>query len=128
MKSHIDAHRLGSEEGVTLLEVVMAIVILLLVLIPISYVLTDSISQSANARQRTSALGLAEQTIETLNNQGPPVVNGVPSVGVWSSPVTQTLTNGTYHISDAFYWASINGVDNLCTPRRFHRRSTCRSR
>ena len=99
----------------SLLEVVMAIVILLMILVPISYVLTNSITQSANARQRTTALGLAEQTIETLNNQGPPVVNGVPAVGVWSTPATQTLTNGTYHVSDAFYWASINGVDNLCT-------------
>jgi len=95
----------------------VAIVALLIVLVPTSYVLMNATTQSGQARQKTTALDIAEQWIETLNNEGPPLISGtqLPNVGNAISEGTQTTSNGTYSISATFEWASINGTVNLCT-------------
>ena len=109
-------HRRGGDEGFSLLEVVIAIFLLLLVLVPVSYILTNTITQSANAREKTTALGIAEQWVETLNNQGPPAnAQGLPNVGNAIAEGTQTASNVPYTVSAVFNWATVNGVLDLCT-------------
>jgi hypothetical protein len=97
--------------------VVVAIVALLTVLVPTSYVLMNATTQSGQARQKTTALDIAEQWIETLNNQGPPLISGtqLPNVGNAISEGSQTTSNGTYSVSAIFEWATINGTVDLCS-------------
>ena len=110
------SRRRGDDQGFSLLEVVIAIFLLLLVLVPVSYILANTITQSANAREKTTALGIAEQWVETLNNQGPPAnAQGLPNVGNAISEGTQTASNVPYKVSAVFNWATVNGVLDLCT-------------
>ena len=94
----------------------MAFLILLLVLVPVSYLLTNVLRDSGNSRTKIAALSVAEKWLETLNNSGPVYVDTVPVVG---KPIvegtTQTPKNSTikyttdsgikYYATGTFTWA-----------------------
>jgi len=108
-------HRHRGEAGVGLIEVVIAISIMLLVLVPISYLLVNVISQTGDAVQKTAALSIAEQWIETLNSSGaPPNGNGTPNVDTSISEGTQYEGNIPYAVSAYFQWADLS--PGLTTP------------
>lgn len=52
----------------TIIELVIAFAILMMVLVPIAMLLGNVIGQAASSRQRLTALSLAEQYLEKLNN------------------------------------------------------------
>ncbi len=60
------------DEGVSLIEVVVAFTILLITVLPLTYLLTSAVSSAANARQRTAALQLADSWLEVLSNSSLP--------------------------------------------------------
>ena len=61
----------------TLIEVLIASIILLLTMLPMGILLTSVSSDAADARQRQSALQLADSWVEILSNsQPPPGLNG----------------------------------------------------
>ncbi len=107
----------------TLLELVVAIVVLMIVLVPISLLLTNVVAQSATARQKLTALSLAEQCIEKLSSTGPTLSQGVPETGVsilenshcfGTSPVTESTS--TYDVHAQFTWETAQGSHpDLCT-------------
>ncbi len=85
-------------------------VVLLTVLIPTAYLFTNVLGQSATARQRITALSLAEQIIENLNNSGPPTdSNNEPEVGTTLSEGTKTLSGIPYTASAIFRWTDASG-------------------
>ncbi|MGP8059142.1 MAG: hypothetical protein ACLP9C_05865 [Acidimicrobiales bacterium] len=105
-----------------LIEVVIAITIMLLVLVPVCYLLVNVISDTGGAVQKTAALSIAEQWIETLNSQGaPPVdppVNNTPEVNTNIPEGTQSEGNITYTVSAYFQWADLSPgltTPDLCT-------------
>lgn len=108
------------EAGFTLVEVIIAFVILMIVLVPVASVLANSIGQAASARERLTALSLAEQYIEKYSNSLPPTT---PSHGdrietnatVPGTPPRQTLSGVTYSVESRFRWASDQGSPDLCT-------------
>ena len=109
-------------QGVGLIEVVIAITIMLLVLVPVCYLLVNVISDTGGAVQKTAALSIAEQWIETLNSQGaPPVdppVNNTPEVNTNIPEGTQSEGNITYTVSAYFQWADLSPgltTPDLCT-------------
>jgi hypothetical protein len=115
-------HPIGSprprdDEGFGLLECIVAMVALLVVLIPTSYVFTNVLSQAASARQRITALSVAEQWIETLNNQGPPSdTNNQPEVGTAISEPSSVLSGITYKVSAEFNWTdATGGTPDFCS-------------
>ena len=61
------------DEGVTLIEVVVSFVILMIALIPLSYLFTTSVIQAGQSTNQQTALSIAEQWTETLSNVTPPV-------------------------------------------------------
>jgi len=125
----VTLQRRRGEDGVSVVEVVLAFAILLLVLVPVSYVLMNAISQSGGAVQKTAALSIAEQYIECFNNNGPPVnANNLPNVGqpiqllsnspsaCLAGPGYVTTEGGVgYKASATFNWTN-NGSGNpdLC--------------
>jgi len=93
----------------------MAVAMVMVVLVGVGSLLMTVTSQAGNAIQKTAALSLAEQTIETLNNQGPPSnALGGPQVGTTISEGSQVEGNITYTTSAVFNWASVNGTPDLC--------------
>ncbi|HUA94413.1 MAG TPA: hypothetical protein VMB82_02675, partial [Acidimicrobiales bacterium] len=105
------------EEGFGLIDCIVAMVVLLAVLVPTGYLFTNVLSQSASARQRLTALSVAEQWIETLNNQGPPSdVNNQPEVGTALSEPSSVLSGITYHVSALFNWTdATGGTPDFCS-------------
>jgi hypothetical protein len=92
-------------------------VALLVVLIPTGYVFTNVLSQAASARQRITALSVAEQWIETLNTQGPPAdTNNQPEVGTAISEPNSVLSGISYKVSAKFNWTdATGGAPDFCS-------------
>lgn len=107
----------------TLIELVIAFAILMVILVPIALLLTNVIGQASTARQKLTALSLAERCLEKLNNTGPTLTQGVPETGVpilenshcfSVSPVVETTIS--YNVHAEFTWETAQGSHpNLCT-------------
>jgi Tfp pilus assembly protein PilV len=98
------------DEGFAMLDCIVAMVVLLAVLLPTAYLFTNVISQAASARQRLTALSVAEQWIEKLNTQGPPAdTNSQPEVGTAISETSSVLSGITYKVSALFNWTDATG-------------------
>ena len=72
------ATRRGGDDGVTLIEVLVAGVVLLIVMIPMGILLTNVSQAAAQARQHQAAQQLADSWIQVLSNSGlgPPISGG----------------------------------------------------
>ncbi len=109
-------HCRRDDQGISLIEVVLSITILLLVLVPVSYVLNSVLLDAGSAVSQTAALSVAEGAIENLNNSGPPSnADGTPQVGVNLNEGTKTESSVVYSITARFDWADIPANANLCT-------------
>ena len=113
------AARLGtrSEEGMGLLEVVIAISLLLLIIVPMSYLFTNVLGQAAAARQEVTAIRLADSYLEYWNYTGPPNdTNNQPEVGVTVGQKQVTVSSVAYNESARFSWSPAgSGTPDLCT-------------
>lgn len=100
-----------------MVDCIIAMVVLIVVLVPTSYLFTNVLANAAQARQRLTALSVAEQWIETLNNQGPPSdANGQPEVGTTLSEGTTVLSGITYSVSATFKWTdATGGTPDFCS-------------
>ncbi len=96
--------RRRSDEGISLVEVLVASVILLVTMIPIGYLLTSATSAATQARQTQAAQQLADAWIQILSNSNVPTVPG--------SNGATPLLNGTTTL-DAAYATSINAQPPL---------------
>ncbi len=61
------------DDGLTLIEVLVAFVVLMVALIPLSYLFTTSVVEAGQANNQLTALSIAERWVETLANTSPPV-------------------------------------------------------
>jgi hypothetical protein len=111
-----------------LVEVMMSFAVLLVVLVPISYLLQNVLGQTSTSRNKIQALSLAEKWIEKLNSTGPPAAptpNKLPTVGNLIYEGTTTAPTGVvkytvsgtfrYYTTAKFTWAAETGNPNLCT-------------
>ena len=65
------------DAGMTLVEVVVAFAVLLLVLLPITYLLASTVDQAASTKNQLSGLDIAEKWVEILGSaQDPPPKDG----------------------------------------------------
>jgi Tfp pilus assembly protein PilX len=109
--------RRRGEAGLSLLEVVISIVVLLLVLVPISYVLGDALKSAGNAIHDTTALSVAEGALESLNKQIPPDNSaGVPNVNNVIPEPSQNVSGILYTVTAVYSWTTSGGNQpDLCT-------------
>ncbi len=63
------------DDGVSLIEVIVAFIVLLVALIPLAYLYTTAVTQAGQAKNQITALSLAEKWSEILSNVTPPVNN-----------------------------------------------------
>ena len=82
--------RYRGEDGVTLIEVVVAFVLLLIFMLPAGVLITQVSNQAALARQHQAAVQLADAWIEILSNGNgtPPLNNGSVITNVPAPPTT----------------------------------------
>ena len=113
--------RYSQEAGLTLVEVMVAFVVLLIVMIPFSYTLIAQVQSSVISKQRLTAIGLAETWVETLSNTTPPSNSlGGPAVGVFAPPVISgspaqvTVAGSTYSSDVEYSWAAAGPAPDLC--------------
>ncbi len=104
--------------------------VLLITVLPLTYLLTSVMSSAADSRQRTSALQLADSWLEILSNTQPPVSNGIVITNTPTDPSTftnitaantqiptSTLAGTTYAVSADYVPQSVNnqGGSDLCS-------------
>ena len=75
-----------TDDGVSLIEVLVAFVILMVALVPLSYLFTTSLIQAGQAKNQQTALSIAEGWAEVLSNTTPPV-NPVSTAVIVDTPV-----------------------------------------
>lgn len=101
------------EAGVGLVDVLVAITVLMVVMVPAAYLIDSTVQQTASAREQVSATELAEQELETLNNDpltllesslDHTVVQSTPSVGGQAYTVSTYLT-----------WQGVGSEPDLCS-------------
>ncbi|MBV8463212.1 MAG: type II secretion system protein, partial [Acidimicrobiales bacterium] len=69
-----------NQEGMTLVEVVVAFTVLMIALVPLSYLFTNAVIQAGQSTNQQAALSIAEHWAETLSNTTPPVTASTGAV------------------------------------------------
>ncbi|HXQ18151.1 MAG TPA: hypothetical protein VN781_00830 [Acidimicrobiales bacterium] len=100
-----------------MLEVVISISLLLIIIVPLSYLFTNVIGQAAAARQEVTAIRLADSLLEQLNYTGPPNdSNGQPEVGTSLAEGSPKVSGVVYTETALFSWSPAgSGTPDLCT-------------
>ena len=80
--------RYRGEDGVTIVEVLVAFVLLMMMMLPVGVLFTSVTSQAALARQHQAALQLADTWVEVLSDptSSPPVTGGAVITNVPAAP------------------------------------------
>jgi Tfp pilus assembly protein PilV len=118
------------DEGVTLVEVLVAFVLLLITVLPLTFLLTSAVSSAADSRQKEAALQLADSWVEILSNSSLPttsegaVITNSPQdpstfPGISSSTTSipkSTLAGTTFAVTANFTTQSVDneGQSDLC--------------
>jgi len=111
------------EKGASILEVLVAFMILLIIMVPVATVLANVLSQAGDARHKIAALSVAEKWLESLNDTGPHYNHTVPTVdvpikvGTSCTGTCTTVTGMKYRAVGSFSWATpTNGAHpDICT-------------
>ncbi len=121
-----------SDDGISLIEVLVAFIILMITMVPMSYLLTASVQASTMTRQREAALQLADSWMEILSNTSVPLnpATGLPDTNVWLTSQTTpalsdpagtqdpqpTLAGTTYSVEAYYSFQSVNNPDGQSNP------------
>ncbi len=101
------------DDGFGMIEVMVAMIILLVVTIPMAYLMTSVTQQSATARSRITAVGIAEHWLEYYNNLA--LDNGsFPNPGGVVNTTTSTINSTTYTATISMQWGQTGVNGNLC--------------
>ncbi len=83
-----------SDEGFTLIEVIIAMLILMMVMMSMTTVLINSMSETAYARQRSDATNLANETVEEIRSlQWNTLETGMSTSDILASGDTNIVAN-----------------------------------
>lgn len=114
----------GNEDGMSIVGVVIASLIIMLALIPAAALLESTMAVSADNQHRVAAANLATQQMETIRNQiaTQGFVNWVTSNGLTGSatsaalaPVTQTVGTIPYTVATNISWSPGNFQSGGCS-------------
>ena len=101
------------EAGFGLIEVMVAIVILLVVLVPATYLMDSAVQQSASARERVAATEAAEQALEQLGNDSLTTLEG--ELDTPFSLGTDTVAGVNYKVTGFLTWQGVGSAPDLCS-------------
>jgi len=118
--------RYRGEDGVTIVEVLVAFVLLMMMMLPVGVLFTSVTSQAALARQHQAALQLADTWVEVLSDptSSPPVSGGAvitnvpapPKAPPGVAPPVSTLAGTDFTVTANYTLALVNNVgqSDLC--------------
>jgi Tfp pilus assembly protein PilV len=99
---------------VTLIEVIVAFVVLMIALIPLSYLFTTSIVQAGQAKNQQTALSIAERWTEILANVTPPVdANHAVITDTSSSPAGPAPSSSAGTVASASNNKALNAIASI---------------
>jgi Tfp pilus assembly protein PilV len=82
-----------TDQGVSLIEVMVAFAILMIAMIPLSYLFESSVIQAGQSTNQQTGLSVADQWMETLGNENPPTnALGEVTVNHQSAPTAQAAS------------------------------------
>ncbi|MHB8431413.1 MAG: LamG-like jellyroll fold domain-containing protein [Acidimicrobiales bacterium] len=129
-RRRFERHRAPSSAGFGLIEVVIALALLMLIVLPMSYLLGTVLQQTGNARASVAAGLLAEQQLEEAHSilssaMTAPGTTSVCTPTGGTGPVLpctipqpgKTVQGFNYHINLYFDWY-ISGSTDVCTSGR----------
>jgi prepilin-type N-terminal cleavage/methylation domain-containing protein len=108
-----DRHPGSEDRGFALIEVMIAIALLLVVLVPSTQLIETTVQQSINTRDRVTALEMAEQGLEQISNDGITTLEGVLNTNF---PVNSiTIAGVAYTVTGYLTWLGVGNNPDLCT-------------
>jgi prepilin-type N-terminal cleavage/methylation domain-containing protein len=94
-KGNCSLNKQQNEKGFSLVEVIIAMVIMMIVLLGVYTTFTYAVSYNAGNKSRSEALAILQQEVEQLRSKKfTPQITDTDLVGGTKSPKTVTLTNG----------------------------------
>ena len=94
-KGNYSLHKQQNENGFSLVEVIIAMVILMIVLLGVYTTFTYAVSYNAGNKSRSEALAVLQQEVEQLRSKKfTPQITDTDLLGGTKSPKIVTLTNG----------------------------------
>jgi Tfp pilus assembly protein PilV len=104
-----------TDSGVTLIEVVVAFAVLMIALVPLSYLFTTSLIQAGQATNQQTALSVAEKWAEVLSNVTPPVnpATGAVVTDTNSAPAGPAPSSSSGTIASASNNKAFNSVSSV---------------
>ncbi len=104
----------------------MAFVVLMITVVPLTYVLSSALAGAANARQREAALQLADSWVEILSNSTPPTASDgsiltntpqTPTAPAGAITPSSTYAGTTFAVTANYSFQTVNqqGQSDLCT-------------
>lgn len=107
-----DGHR--DDRGFGLIEVIVALSVLMIAIVPLELLITTVTKQAAQVREKVTATGVAEQWLEHYNNL--PLGSFPANMPATVTEPTSTLGGITYQPTVQLQWAEAGLSGNLCTP------------
>ena len=101
------------EAGVGLVDVMVAITVLLVVMVPAAYLIDTTVQQTASAREQVTATELAEQELESLNNDSLTQLESSLDTTVLQSKTT--VAGQLYRVSTYLTWQGVGSQPDLCS-------------
>jgi type II secretory pathway pseudopilin PulG len=96
-----------------LVEAMVAIVILLVVLVPATYLMDSAVQQSAQAREKVAATELAEQALEQLGNSSLSTLEGELDTSFFIA--NTTVAGVKYKTTGFLTWQGAGSAPDLCS-------------
>lgn len=104
-----------ADDGITLVEIVVAFSVLMITMVPVGYLLDSSVAGANNARQKEAALQLADSWLEILTNSSPPTQgNGEVITSGCTAPIappgaiTPHSSTGNYSVCADYQLETVN--------------------
>jgi Tfp pilus assembly protein PilV len=113
VRKRIAGRMARGEAGVGLIEAMVAIVILLVVLVPATYLMDSAVQQSASARERVAATEVAEQALEQLGNDSLTTLEG--ELDTSYSLGSDIVAGVTYNVTGFLTWQGVGSAPDLCS-------------
>lgn len=102
------------EDGFTLVEVIVALTIIAVVLVPCTLLMLDQLKQSANLRDRVVAANLVDQAIHSAEAESYTTLVAASPPSQAGQTVTETVGNRTYSVTTSTYWQPESTTAGAC--------------
>ena len=102
------------EEGFTLVEVIVALTIIAVVLVPCSILMLDQLKQSANLRDRVVAANLVDQASHAAEAESYDALIAASPPAQTGQTVTESVGNRKYSVTTSTYWQPETTTAGAC--------------